>query len=51
MPKNKLPVSTHPLGKYREQYGVIIICHDEHDQASIYERLKEIGRPLRVVTT
>jgi hypothetical protein len=40
-----------PPSKYREQYGVIVICKDEQDQQSIFNRLKALGRPLRVVTT
>lgn len=51
MPKGIKSTTPLHLGKYKEQYGVIVICRDERDQASIYERLKSIGRPLRVVTT
>ena len=36
---------------YREQYGVIVICEDEADQAAIYERLRDQGLNCRVVVT
>jgi hypothetical protein len=53
MPKQQnLPVRPSPApGKYREQYGVIVICRDERDQEAIFNRLKSLGRPIRVVTT
>ena len=34
---------------YKEQYAVIVICKDESDQESIYNRLKEEGYKLKVV--
>jgi len=36
--------------KYREQYGVIVLCKDESDQHRVYEQLKAKGFNLRVVT-
>ena len=36
---------------YREQYGVIVICEDEADQAAVYERLRDQGLNCRVVVT
>jgi ParB-like chromosome segregation protein Spo0J len=36
---------------YKEQYGVIIICTDEHEQQEIYERLAEEGYTCRIVAT
>jgi ParB-like chromosome segregation protein Spo0J len=38
-------------GRYREQYGVIVICADEAEQERVYNELKEQGRNCRVVTT
>jgi hypothetical protein len=42
-----------PLGKngfvYKPKYGVIIICADEDEQKTIYERLLAEGFKLRVV--
>jgi predicted 3-demethylubiquinone-9 3-methyltransferase (glyoxalase superfamily) len=34
---------------YKEQYAVIVICKDEKEQESIYNRLKEEGFKLKVV--
>lgn len=39
----------HPF-KYREQFGVIVICKDEADQRRVYEQLLAKGFTLRVVT-
>lgn len=36
--------------RYREQYGVIVICADENDQRVVYERLALEHRKCRVVT-
>lgn len=36
---------------YKEQYGVIIICKDEHEQQEVYERLYSEGYECKVVTT
>ena len=38
-------------GSYKEQYGVIVVCSSETDQAEIYERLKGEGLTVKVVTT
>lgn len=37
--------------RYREQYGVIVICSDEAEQAQVYERLHGEGYTVRVVVT
>ncbi len=34
---------------YKQQYAVIVMCKDEKDQESIYNRLKEEGYKLKVV--
>ena len=36
--------------KYKEQYGVIVICKDEKEQREIYERLLAQGLTLKIVT-
>ncbi len=36
--------------KYRQQYGVIVICSDEQHQKQIFEWLKGMGHKVRVVT-
>lgn len=38
-------------GRYREQYGVIVVCEDEQEQESVYARLTDLGLSCRVVTT
>ena len=35
--------------KYKEQYGVIVICQDEAEQSAIYNQLKAMGLKLKVV--
>lgn len=35
--------------KYKEQYGVIIICKDADEQEGLYNRFKEEGFKLKVV--
>jgi len=35
---------------YKQQYGVIVICKDEKEQREIYEKLRELGLTLKVVT-
>jgi hypothetical protein len=40
-----------PEGRYKEQYGVIVICEDEAEQRKIYERLTEQGHKCKVVVT
>lgn len=34
---------------YKEQYAVVVICKDENEQETIYNRLKEEGYKLKVV--
>ena len=34
---------------YKEQYAVVVMCKDEEDQKSIYDRLKAEGYKLKVV--
>lgn len=37
--------------KYREQFGVIVICKDERHQAEVFQNLKKQGhKKLKVVT-
>jgi hypothetical protein len=36
--------------KYREQYGVIVLCADARAQESLFNKLKAQGYKLRVVT-
>ena len=36
--------------KYKEQYAVIVLCKDEAEQESIYDRLKAEGYQLKVVS-
>lgn len=36
--------------KYKEQYGVIVICDGEADQKEVYEKLLAMGYKLKVVT-
>ena len=36
--------------KYREQYGVIIVCDDESHQQTLFNNLKKQGHKCRVVT-
>ena len=40
-----------PEPKYKEQYGVIILCRDEQEQAEVYERLVKDGLNCKVVAT
>ena len=39
--------------RYKQQYGVIVLCRDEADQARIYARLQRrcAGREIKVVVT
>lgn len=43
-----------PLGhngyRYRQQFGVIVICTNELHQAKIFNRLKRQGMTCKVVT-
>ena len=38
-------------GRYKSQYGVIVICEGEADQRSVYEKLTGQGLECRVVVT
>jgi len=38
-------------GRYKEQYGVIVICADEPDQKAVYNDLSSRGYKCKVVTT
>ena len=38
-------------GRYKEQYGVIVICEDEGHQERVYEELRDAGHEVRVVVT
>lgn len=47
--------ATHPTPgrngyRYRQQFGVIVVCKDETHQARVYAKLKRAGHKLRVVT-
>ncbi|MDR1423489.1 MAG: hypothetical protein LBI92_02615 [Azoarcus sp.] len=35
--------------KYKEQYGVIVICKDAAHQERVYNRLRRLGLKLKVV--
>lgn len=37
--------------RYRQQFGIVVICDNEREQARAYARLQRLGfRKLRVVT-
>lgn len=36
--------------RYRQQFGVIVICAHERDQAKTYTRLRRLGYQVKVVT-
>lgn len=36
--------------KYKEQYGVIILCKDAAEQQALFNKLKSEGYKLKVVT-
>lgn len=36
--------------KYREQYGVIVLCDGERHQARVYNALRRSGHRCKVVT-
>lgn len=38
-------------GRYKEQYGVIVICESETHQEAVYNELKEAGYTCKVVVT
>lgn len=35
--------------KYKEQFGVIVICSNEREQKEVYEQLHGMGLKLKVV--
>lgn len=37
--------------KYKQQYGVIVICETEEEQKKVFEELRQKGLKLKVVTT
>jgi hypothetical protein len=45
-PKKQLGANGY---KYRQQYGVIVVCEGEEDQRRVYERLLSEGLKVRVV--
>lgn len=45
------PPSREASFHYQEQFGVIVLCEDEADQRSVYEKLVEQGFSCRVVAT
>lgn len=49
MAKPKQPPGKNGF-KYREQYGVIILCEDARAQERLFNKLKAQGYVLRVVT-
>lgn len=44
-------IATASNFRYREQYGVIVICESEDDQTQIYSKLSEQGYVCKVVAT
>ena len=34
---------------YKQQFAVVVICKDEKDQETVYNRLKDEGYKLKVV--
>lgn len=53
--KQNSPVTAADLAKngYRQQWGLIMLCNGEQDQAVMYEELRRRypGRKIKVVTT
>lgn len=51
----KLPANAPgipPNNRYREQYGVILVCPDESAQTALYEALEALrGCKIKVVVT
>ena len=35
--------------KYKQQYGIVVLCADEKQQKEIYEMLFKMGLKLKVV--
>lgn len=46
-----LPENDPPEDNYVSQYGVIVICADEAEQTTVYEKLRDEGYNAKVVTT
>lgn len=44
LPRNRIAY------RYRQQFGVIVLCSSEADQRSTFNRLRRLGFKLRVVT-
>jgi len=40
-----------PEGRYKEQFGVIVVCDDEAHQQRVYDELSGAGHNCRVVVT
>ncbi len=34
---------------YKQQYGIVVICHSEQEQRELYEKLNAMGLTLKVV--
>ena len=55
MEQQTSPVSSADLAKkgYRQQWGVILICHDEQEQIMVFNALskKYPNNKIKVVTT
>lgn len=49
MAKPKQPPGRNGF-KYREKYGVVVLCKNEREQQTIFNKLKKQGFTLRVVT-
>ena len=44
-------IEAAPDSKYKEQFGVIVICRDEAHQQEVFESLAGSGYEVRVVVT
>jgi hypothetical protein len=44
-------IEAAPESKYKEQFGVIVICKDEAHQQEVFESLAGSGYEVRVVVT
>ena len=54
-PATPAKAATKPLGrngfKYKQQFGIVVVCDDEPAQAKAYARLQRAGfKRLKVVT-
>ncbi len=52
MPASSKPVAASRTStfKYKPQFGVIVVCKDERDQARVYNQLRRGPRKVKVVT-